>query len=138
MAYQAVVTWKAGRHFEGISNGHAIQMDSPLPTGSDQGMSPMSMLLVALGGCTGIDVVDILSKERQEITNLTVDINAERAKEYPMVFTKVELIFKVFGHGLRREAVERAVRLSKEKYCSVGIMLAKTAHISTIIEIEEG
>lgn len=137
MAKQAVVEWREGRHFEGLSAGHAVQMDSAAPRGTDLGMSPMALVLVALGGCTAIDVVDILSKERQELTGLKVEVSGEQAPEPPNVYTKLRLTYKVRGHGLVREAVERAVRLSEEKYCSVGAMLAKTAQIETVIEIAE-
>lgn len=137
MAYQAVVNWQEGRHFEGTAQGHTIQIDTLPPNGTDQGMSPMLMLLVALGGCTGMDVVSILQKERQDLTGLSIEVNAERATDYPMVYTKINLIFRVKGHGVTREAVERAVQLSEEKYCSVGLMLSKTAEFVTHIEISE-
>lgn len=138
MAYQATVNWIEGKHFEGSAMGHTIQIDAPVPTGTDQGMNPMALLLVALGGCTGMDVINILQKERKVVTSLTVEVNGERASEIPTVYTEFQLTFKVRGHQLTREVVEHAVQLSEEKYCSVGIMLSKTAAIRTVIEIEEG
>lgn len=138
MTTKAIVQWQEGKHFEGASMGHTIQIDAPVPTGTDQGMNPMALLLVALGGCTGMDVINILTKERQEVTGLSVEVDGERASDYPTVYTQIRLTFKVRGRSLTRESVERAVQLSEEKYCSVGIMLAKTAAITTVIEIEEG
>jgi putative redox protein len=138
MAYQATVNWREGKHFEGSAMGHTIQIDAPAPIGTDQGMNPMALLLVALGGCTGMDVINILQKERKEVTSLSVEVNGERAQEIPTVYTEIQLTFKISGHQLTHEVVEHAVQLSEEKYCSVGIMLCKTARIKTIIEIEEG
>jgi putative redox protein len=99
-------------------------------------MSPMALVLVALGGCTGIDVIDILSKQRQVVTGLRVEVNGDQAPEAPAVYTHIQITYHVRGRDLARDAVERAVRLSEEKYCSVGIMLAKTARIETAVEIE--
>ncbi len=138
MAYQATVNWKEGKHFEGSAMGHTIQIDAPTPTGTDQGMNPMALLLVALGSCTGMDVVNILQKERKVITSLSIEVQGERAAEIPTVYTEIQLTFRICGHQLTREAVEHAVQLSEEKYCSVGIMISKTARIKTVIEIEEG
>ena len=137
MAYQASVNWKEGKHFEGSAMGHIIQIDAPTPIGTDQGMNPMALLLVALGGCTGMDVINILTKERKEVTSLSIEVNGERAAEIPTVYTEIQLTLKIRGHQLTHEAVERAVQLSEEKYCSVGIILSKTARIKTVIEIEE-
>jgi putative redox protein len=137
MAKFASVEWREGRHYEGVSAGHAVQMDSAAPRGTDLGMSPMALVLVALGGCTAIDVVDILTKEHQELTGLKVEVSGAQAPEPPNVYTHLRITYIVRGHALKREAVERAVRLSEEKYCSVGAMLAKTAEIETVIEISE-
>jgi putative redox protein len=136
VAYSALVTWKDGKHFEGASGGHSIEIDAPIPVGTDTGMNPMQLLLVALAGCTGMDVVNILEKERIKLLDFSVSVNGERAAEIPTVYTEIELVFKLRGIGLTREAVQHAVNLSEEKYCSVGIMIAKTARITTRIEIE--
>lgn len=132
---QAIITWKDGMRFEGTAAGHTIQMDAPPPYGEGSGMGPMTLLLAALGGCTGMDIVDILKKSRQEITGLTVEVNGERASDYPKVYETIEVVYRVRGHDLAQAAVERAVALSEEKYCSVSLMLGKTAQISTRIEI---
>jgi putative redox protein len=137
MAKQAIVEWQGGMHFEGTSSGHAVQMDTRPPKGSDQGMSPMALVLVALGGCTAIDVVDILAKQRQQLTGLRIEVDGDQAEDTPAVYTHIRLIYHVRGHSLERAAVERAVQLSEGKYCSVGQMLSKTAKIETQVEIEE-
>jgi putative redox protein len=137
MANQALVTWKEGMHFEGLSNQQTVQMDVQPPNGQGLGVSPMNLVLVALGGCTAMDIVSILQKERQDLTGLSIAITGERAADYPMVYTQIRMIYTVRGRSLKPAAVERAVRLSEEKYCSVGAMLAKSAQIETQIVIEE-
>jgi len=94
-------------------------------------------VLIGLCGCTGYDVASILQKKREPFTSLEVRAEAERAKEPPMVYTAIKLVYKVSGK-ISRKAVEDAVRLSKEKYCSVSAMLEKTAKITAEIEIHEG
>jgi len=136
MAKQAMVEWREGMHFEGTSMGHSIQLDSRPPRGTDLGMSPMALVLVALGGCTGIDVIDFLAKGRQTVTGLRIEVTGDQAPDTPAVYTHIRIAYYVRGSGLVKETVERAVRLSEEKYCSVGIMLGKTARIETVVEIE--
>jgi putative redox protein len=97
----------------------------------------MALVLVALGGCTAVDMVDILAKERQQLTGLRIEVDGDQADDTPAVYTHIRLIYHVRGRNLERPAVERAVRLSEEIYCSVGRMLSKTARIETQIEIEE-
>lgn len=138
MTNHAVVTWKEGMHFEGTSRGQTVHIDAPIPTGQGLGMSPMDMVLVAMGGCTGMDVVHILQKEKKEVTGVTMEISGEKATELPTVYTDIQITYTVRGHGLTHEAVERAVKLSEEKYCCVGVMLGKSAKITSHIKIEEG
>ena len=97
----------------------------------------MEMVLAGTAACTAFDVVWILKKARERITDCVVDAEAERAGEDPKVFTRIHLVYRVSGKGLRREQVERAVRLSKQKYCSATIMLAKTAEVTYEIVVEE-
>jgi putative redox protein len=97
----------------------------------------MEMLLLGTGGCTAYDVVLILKRGRHDVRGCEVKLVAERASEDPKVFTRLELRFIVRGRNLKREAVERAVQLSHEKYCSASAMLAKTARIETSIEVIE-
>ena len=105
--------------------------------GRDLGPRPMEMVLMGTGACSAIDVVHILRKARQTITGCVVELDAERAAEDPKVFTKIRFHFVVTGRSLAPAQVERAVRLSKEKYCSATAMLAKTAEVTTDFEIRE-
>src|ERR1700756_4820713 len=115
------------------SSGHALVVDGDKKTGN----SPMELVLIGLCGCTGYDVASILQTKREPFRSLEGRAGAERAKEPPMVYTAIKLVYKVSGK-ISRKAVEDAVRLSKEKYCSVSAMLEKTAKITAEIEIHEG
>ncbi|MGA8441166.1 MAG: OsmC family protein [Candidatus Sulfotelmatobacter sp.] len=126
----AGVTWIEKQRFSGVSDsGHTIVVDGDKATGN----SPMELVLIGLCGCTGYDVVSILQKKREPFTRLEVRAEAERAPNPPSVYTEIKLIYRV-GGKVSHKAVEDAVRLSKEKYCSVSAMLDKTAKITTAIE----
>ena len=119
-------------------SGHAVVMDaSPEVGGRNLGARPMELLLMGTGGCSAIDVIHILRKARQSVTDCVVELDADRAPEDPKVFTAIRMKFIVTGKGLNPAQVERAVKLSKEKYCSASIMLAHSAALSTEIEIRE-
>jgi putative redox protein len=119
-------------------SGHAVVLDAaPEVGGRDLGARPMELVLMGTGGCSAIDVVHILRKSRQAVTGCTVELDSDRAAEDPKVFTRIHMHFIVTGNGLHPAQVERAVKLSKEKYCSASIMLAKTAEITTDFEIRE-
>lgn len=136
---QARVKWVEGKAFVAESgSGHALVLDAPAEHGGrNLGPSPMELVLIGAGGCTAFDVVDILRKGRHDVTDCVVELEAERASEPPRVFTAITLRFVVTGRGLPRAAVERAVRLSAERYCSASIMLAKTATIRHEIEVRD-
>ncbi len=131
------VKWVEGVSFVGESeSGHAVVIDgAPEYGGRNRGMRPMEMVLLGAAACTAFDVVLILKKARQPIADCSVDADAERAATDPKVFTKIHLIYTVAGHGLDPKQVERAVKLSKDKYCSATLMLAKTAEITFEIAI---
>jgi putative redox protein len=135
---KARIQWVEGRTFVGESgSGHAVVMDgAPEHGGRNLGLRPMEMLLVGMGGCTAFDVVMILEKARQPIEDCIIDVTAERATEDPKVFTKIHLDYRFVGDGLSEAQVERAVKLSREKYCSATIMLAKTAEVTASWRIE--
>jgi putative redox protein len=137
---KARIKWVEGVSFLGqTESGHSLLMDgSPEAGGKNLGPRPMETVLIGAGACTSFDVVHILRKSRQEITDCVADISAERADSDPKVFTKIHVHFTVTGKNLKREQVERAVKLSAEKYCSASIMLGKTAEISHDFEIVEG
>ena len=128
----AAVQWTDGERFVGSgSSGHAIVIDSDRKSNTAAG--PMELVLIALCGCTATDVVSILNKKRERFTALRVRAEAERASEPPTVYTRINLIYSVSGN-VAKKAMEDAVRLSKEKYCSVSQMLQKTAQITFEIE----
>jgi putative redox protein len=119
-------------------SGHMVPMDgAPAAGGRDLAPRPMELLLAGAGGCTSFDIVMILKKGRQDVRGCEVKLTAERAEEDPKVFTKINLHFVVTGKGLKPEAVERAVKLSAEKYCSASIMLGKTAEMTHTFEVVE-
>ena len=139
MATTARVKWVEGTRFIGESGrGHAVLMEGIAPEGGVAvGISPMEMLLLGMGGCTSIDVVMILQKARENVTDCVVEIAGERADEIPKVYTRIHAHYIVTGHGLKPAAVERAIKLSAEKYCSATIMLAATAEVTHDFEIVE-
>jgi putative redox protein len=135
MTVEASVKWVEDRRFVGqSSSGHAVVVDG---SHDKRGPSPMELVLIGLVGCTAYDVVDILDKKRQAITAVEVSARAERAEKPPRVYTSIEVTYVVRGRGVKPKAVEDAIHLSKEKYCSASIMLGKTAEITTSYRIEE-
>ena len=117
-------------------SGHAIVVDAaPDVGGRNLGARPMELVLMGTGACSAIDVLLILRKARQQVTDCVVELDADRAETDPKVFTRITFRYVVTGRALDRAQVERAVKLSKEKYCSATAMLAKTAAIETQVEI---
>lgn len=133
------IKWVENATFVGeTDSGHAVVMDGPPDHGGrNLGPRPMEMLLLGLGGCTTFDIIMILKKSRQAVTDCVVEITSERADEEPKVFTKIHIHFIVTGTDLKEKQVERAVSLSAEKYCSASIMLGKMADITHDFEIIE-
>ena len=138
---QATIKWVDGVMFVGeTGSGHAVVMDGPPDHGGRNiGMRPMEMILLGLGGCSSFDVIQILQKGRNEIVNCVTELTAERVDAVPSVFSKIHLHFIVSGKGLNPATVERAVKLSAEKYCSASIMLGKAGvditHDFEVIEV---
>jgi putative redox protein len=129
----AKATWVDNHRFVAESeSGHALVVDGDKTTGS----SPMELVLIGLCACTGYDLASILRKKREPFTSLEVRAEAERAAQPPSVYTEIKLIYRV-GGKVARKSVQDAVRLSKEKYCSVSAMLEKTAKITFEIEVDE-
>jgi putative redox protein len=129
---KARVRWVDGMMFTAESgSGHAIVLDgAPEAGGRNIGVRPMELLLMGLAGCTAFDVVLILKRGREPVSDCVVDVEAERAPTDPKVFTKIHLSYTLSGDELSAEKVERAVQLSKEKYCSASIMLGQVAEIT--------
>jgi len=124
---KARVKWVENAMFVGESgSGHSVVMDGPEEHGGrNMGIRPMEMVLLGMGGCTAFDVMHILKKSRQAVTNCEVELAAERADTEPKVFSKIHVHFIVSGDNLKEQQVERAVSLSAEKYCSASIMLGR-------------
>ena len=136
---KARVKWVEQVSFLGeTESNHAVLMDGP-PTagGRNLGPRPMEMLLIGAGGCTAFDVVGILKKSRQAISDCYVELDAQRAETDPKVFTKIHMHFVVTGKDIKPEVVEKAIKLSAEKYCSASIMLGVTAAITHDFEVIE-
>jgi len=133
------LVWKSGMSFTAETNsGFNVNMDTPVDYGGNGiGPSPMELVLVSLGGCTAMDVISILEKKRQDVTNFEILLHADRATEHPKVFTEITIEFVVTGHAIEEEAVKRAVELSETKYCSASAMLSKSAKIHTKITVKE-
>ncbi|WP_366654553.1 OsmC family protein [Fodinicurvata sp. EGI_FJ10296] len=136
---KAQVKWVDGVMFVGeTESGHAIVMDgAPASGGRNMGARPMEMLLLGMGGCTSFDVINILRKGRERVTDCHVEIEAERAESDPKVFTRIHAEFVVTGRNLSLAKVERAVSLSADKYCSASIMLGAMAEITHSVRIVE-
>jgi putative redox protein len=134
---KARIKWVEQVSFLGeTESGHAVLMDgSPAAGGRNLGPRPMEMLLLGAGGCTSFDVISILKKSRQAVSDCYVELEAERAETDPKVFTRIHMHFVVTGKDIKPETVEKAIKLSAEKYCSASIMLGQTAEITHDFEV---
>lgn len=121
-----------GMRFEiETGSGHHITVDTAEHSGGhNEGSRPMELLLAGLAGCTGMDIISILRKQRQQVTDYEVHVTGTRAEQHPMVFVEITVEHIITGHHIQTEAVERAIRLSEERYCGVGAMLGKVAHLT--------
>ena len=135
----ATVRWQQRMSFEGLSdNGFSVPMGTvPEVGGDNDGPRPMELILLGLGGCTGMDVISILQKKKQLVSSFDIQLHAERASEHPHVFTAIEIEYIVRGKDIDPAAVERAVQLSSEKYCPAQAMLGQVAPITIKITIED-
>ena len=133
---KASVTWQNDKAFLGVSpSGHDVQIDAD----KQKGASPMELILLGLGGCASYDVVAILQKSRQEITDVVCEMTAQRAETIPAVFTDIHLHFVVTGTSVKPAQVEKAIKLSAEKYCSASRMLSQGGvNVTHDFEIIEG
>jgi putative redox protein len=133
----AKVTWKRGLSFTGAAetSGFTLPLGSKADAGEDGGFRPTELLLLGLAGCTGMDVISILEKKRQQVTGLEVRVHGDRAEEHPKVFTRITVEYVVSGNDVDPAAVTRAVELSEDKYCACMAMLRKAVEIETKITI---
>src|SRR6266571_9181520 len=127
-----------GMRFDVVAGSdHHVTLDAALPGGQNAGFRPMEMLLVGLAGCTGMDVISILRKKRQEVTAYEVHVQGVRAKEHPMVFVEITVEHVITGHHIQPEAVARAIELSETRYCGASAMLGKVAWLTHTYRIIE-
>ncbi len=137
---EAKVTLIKDMQFDGMAtSGHRLSMDADDEAGGkNAGFRPMELLLVGFGGCSGMDVISILRKKRQQVTGLEINVKGDRADSYPKIYKEVHIEYVVKGKGVEKEAVGRAISLSLDKYCSVGATLAKAGKITHSFKIIEG
>lgn len=127
-----------GMHFVGEIDGFRIDTDAKDEAGGvGAGPEPLRLLLLSLASCTAMDVISILRKKRQEVTDLTVDVRGSRVDEHPRVYDRIEVVYRVRGKGVDPRALERAIELSETRYCPVIAIVGKSADISCRYEIEE-
>lgn len=133
------IAWSGRRQFVAWDGaGHGIVMDAkPEYKGDGSGVRPLELVLYALGGCTGMDVASILEKKRQRVTGLEIRIDGEQREEFPKIYTRITVEFVVTGIGVQPQAVERAIELSEEKYCSVKGMLGPDVEVTTSFRVLE-
>ena len=135
----ALVKLETGMQFDAeAGSGHHMTLDAAEHGGGQNaGARPMELLLMGLGGCTGMDVISILRKKRLQVTGYEVHVTGIRAEDHPMVFVEISVEHVVTGHHIQPEAVARAIQLSEERYCGAGAMLGKVAHLTHTFRIVE-
>jgi len=137
MSMSAMATWHRGLTFTGSAgSGFTLPMGASVPDGGqDDGFRPMELLLVGLAGCTGMDVIAILRNKKQNVTGFEVQVEADRATTYPMIFTRLRVKYVIMGHQIDPKVVDYAIKMSSEKYCSAEAMLAEVAPVEHSYEI---
>ncbi len=123
--------------FDSQIDKHTVRIDTGGDLGDDTGPSPKKLLLASLAGCTGMDVVSLLKKMRVDVDGFEMDIEADLTEEHPVVYSEIRLVYRFYGSNLKREKIEKAVNLSKDKYCGVSAMLKKNSPIHYSIEYVE-
>lgn len=125
------VNWKDNMAFEADIDGHKIMMDAPGSVGGEnQGPTPKPLLMVSLGGCTGMDVISIARKMRQDVTDFEMEITGDISDEFPKEYTAIHIIYRFKGTNLEMEKLEKAVNLSQERYCGVSEVLRKALNLT--------
>lgn len=134
MKHNIKTSWKDQMAFDSQIDNHTLRIDTVAPLGTDSGPSPKKLLLASLAGCTGMDVVSLLNKMRVPYTNIDIDIEADLTDEHPKVYSEIRIIYRISGHQLNKDKVEKAIALSQEKYCGISAMLKKNSPITYTIE----
>ena len=139
MKHEANVRWAGRMTFLGkAGTNHLVPMDTAAEfDGDSSATKPLELLLIALGGCTGMDIVPLFKKMRQDVTAVELNISAERSEEHPRVYTKIDIEYVVTGRNLEEDKVKRAIDLSQEKYCSVSAMLKKACPVNYTYRVVE-
>jgi len=135
--HRVKTVWKDKMAFDSQIDGHTLRIDTGGELGDDSGPSPKKLLLASLAGCTGMDVVSLLKKMRVNITGFEMDVDADLTEEHPIVYSEIRLVYRFYGTNLDKTKVEKAVKLSKERYCGVSEMLRKNSPIIYTIEYME-
>jgi putative redox protein len=137
MKHQVKVDWAGKMAFEANIQNHSIRLDASAPYGEDSGPSPKRVLLSALAGCTGMDVVALLKKMRAPFTTFTIEVEANLTEDQPKRYANIHLVYKFSGPELKRSKIEKAVEMSQERYCGIAEMLRKGTQLSYAIEFAE-
>lgn len=133
------VRWNDGMRFDVAVEGHSIVVDAAKEFGGvEAGPKPKTLILVALAGCTGMDVVSILKKMRMSWSSFELEVSGELTSEHPKVYESIHVLYRFSGDALDRKKIDRAIELSQTSYCGVTAMLEKTATITTSVELIEG
>ena len=135
--HKVTTKWNNKMAFDSQIGTHSLRLDTDSDLGDDSGPSPKKLLLASLAGCTGMDVVSLLKKMRVDITGFEIDMEADLTTEHPIVYSEMMIVYRFYGTDLNKEKVEKAVRLSQEKYCGVSAMLKKNNPINYRIEYSE-
>ena len=132
MKHEANVRWAGKMTFIGrAGSNHLVPMDSGPDFGGDSAATkPMELLLIGLGGCTGMDIASLFMKMRVNFSGIEMNLTAERSEEHPMAYTKIDIEYVIYGRGIDEEKVKHAIELSQEKYCSVSAMLRKSCPVN--------
>lgn len=137
MTHEVKTTWKGNMAFDNDIDGHIVRIDAKPPLGDNSGPSPKKLLLASLAGCTGIDVVSLLDKMRAPVRALEIETAADLTEEHPKVYSEIRITYRFYGKDLKKSKIEKAVNLSKEKYCGVSAMLRASSEIKFVIEYVE-
>ncbi len=136
--HSIITEWKEGLAFETNINGHVVRMDAPAEGGgTNSGPGPKKLQMVALSGCTGMDIVSILKKMRVEIEGLSIEVQGELADEHPRHYTSMHVIYHIKGKNLPTDKLEKAVKMSEDTYCGVRALYAKAIPMTSEIRVEE-